>query len=78
MAGQDIVGVDRELQLVVTTLQRLAVRVGCHFNPDMTEGTDVRDEISDARLAAYAQRCLDILDDPGVTSRLMPAYQSRW
>lgn len=78
MTGQIVVDGDRELELLATTLQRLAVRVGCYFNPDMTEGADARDDDSDAELAEYAQRCLDVLDDAGVARRLMSAYQSRW
>lgn len=69
---------DRELELVVTSLQRLAVQVEAHFNPDSTEGADLRDAASDAQLSAYARQCLQVLDDPAITSRLLSVYQSRW
>lgn len=74
----DVHNGDRELELVVTSLQRLAVQVEAHFNPDSTEGADLRDAAADAALSAYARQCLQVLDDPGVTSRLLSVYQSRW
>lgn len=63
----------RELQLVAESLQRLAVRVESRFNPDMTEGADIStlERAADAELLAYARKCLDVLDDPGVTARLV-------
>jgi hypothetical protein len=73
-----LVGDDRELRLVVTSLQRLALRVESRFNPDITEGADTDDSIDDQELVDYARRCLDVLDDPAVIARLLAGRRSRW
>lgn len=80
MPGQDIVaGPDRELRLVITSLQRLVLRVESRFNPDITEGAEIdHDGVADADLVDYARRCLDVLDDPAVTARLLAGRSSRW
>jgi hypothetical protein len=80
MPDQDVLpGEDRELRLVVTNLQRLALRVESRFNPDITEGADIDDNAAaDDELVDYARRCLDVLDDPRVTARLLAGRSSRW
>jgi hypothetical protein len=82
MADQDTLAAgDRELQLVVTSLQRLALRVESRFNPDINESADIDDAdggAADEELVDYARRCLDVLDDPGVTARLLAGRSSRW
>ena len=69
---------DRELRLVVNTLQRLALRVESRFNPDVNEGADVADAIEDDELVDYARRCLAVLDDPALISRLRARPTPRW
>ncbi|EUA48752.1 Uncharacterised protein [Mycobacteroides abscessus subsp. abscessus] len=80
MPEQDmLVGGDRELRLVVTSLQRLALRVESRFNPDSTEGAVVEHcAEADGELVAYARRCVDVLEDPGVIARLLASQRPRW
>ncbi|WP_204808757.1 hypothetical protein [Mycobacterium riyadhense] len=80
MPDENIVaGPDRELRMVVTSLQRLVLRVESRFNPDVTEGADIGDDsAADDELLGYARRCLDVLDDPAVTARLTSGRTSRW
>jgi hypothetical protein len=79
MPNQDLLAVDdRELRLVVTSLQRLALRVESRFNPDISEGADTDDHADDNELVDYARRCLEVLDDPAVIARLLAGRRSRW
>jgi hypothetical protein len=73
-----LVGEDRELRLVVTSLQRLALRVESRFNPDITEGADSDDSAADHDLVDYARRCLNVLDDPVIIARLLAGRHPRW
>lgn len=73
--GADVV-VDRELLMVVASLERLAIRVEARFNPDINESAD--DEGAGAELIDYARACLSVLDDPGVSARLLAASPHRW
>jgi hypothetical protein len=67
---------DRELLMVATSLERLAVRVQARFDPDMDEAAD--DNAPGAELADCARLCLAILDDPRVSARLEAASVHRW
>jgi hypothetical protein len=80
MPDQNIyAGQDRELRMVVTSLQRLVLRVESRFNPDITEGAEIDDDsAADDELLGYARRCLDVLDDPLVTARLLGGRSTRW
>lgn len=70
---------DRELRLVVTSLQRLALRVESRFDPDITEGADADGSAqADGELVAYARQCVNVLEDPGVIARLLTNPHSRW
>ena len=51
----DVVG-DRELLMVVASLERLAIRVEARFNPDVNESAD--DGAAGAELLDYAHACL--------------------
>lgn len=68
--------VDRELLMVVASLERLAIRVEARFNPDMNESAD--DGPDATELIAYARACLSVLDDPSVSARLLAASPHRW
>ena len=83
MPDQDILASgDRELQLLATSLQRLALRVESRFNPDISESADIDDadggSAADEELVDYARRCLNVLDDPAVITRLLAGRYSRW
>jgi hypothetical protein len=81
MPDQGLLGRDdRELELVVTNLQRLVLRVESRFDPDITEGADPEETgaAADEELVLYARRCLEVLDDPGVTARLLTGQSPRW
>ena len=71
----DVVG-DRELLMVVASLERLAIRVEARFNPDVNESAD--DGAAGAELLDYAHACLSVLDDPAVSARLLAASPHRW
>ncbi len=70
------VAVDRELMMVVASLERLAIRVQARFNPDMNEAAD--DNAGGDELIDYARACLSVLDDPAVSARLLAASAHRW
>jgi hypothetical protein len=67
---------DRELLMVVASLERLAIRVEARFNPDMNESAD--DDAAGDELIDYARACLSVLEDPGVSARLLAASSYRW
>lgn len=67
---------DRELLMVVTSLERLAIRVEARFNRDINESAD--DNVAGEDLLDYARACLSVLEDPGVSTRLMTASPHRW
>jgi hypothetical protein len=71
----NIVG-DRELLMVVASLERLAIRVQARFNPDMNESAD--DNAAGDELIDYASACLSVLEDPQVSARLLAASPHRW
>lgn len=75
MVDADVV-VDRELLMVVASLERLAIRVEARFNPDMNESAD--DDAAGAELIGYARACLSVLEDPRVNARLLAASPHRW
>lgn len=69
---------DRELLLVVGSLQKLAMRVESRFNPDMGEAA-ADDELSPAAdLVEFARACCAVLDDPEVSARLQAVTSNRW
>jgi hypothetical protein len=71
--------VDRELRLVVNSLQRLALRVESRFNPDVDEGADeLVDDAVAGELVDYARKCLAVLNDPVLTDRLRAGQTARW
>lgn len=69
---------DRELLLVVGSLQKLASRVEARFNPDMDEAAADADVFAAVELVDFARRCRAVLDDPGVSARLQAATRHRW
>ncbi|WP_237570824.1 hypothetical protein [Mycolicibacterium lacusdiani] len=69
---------DRELLLVVGSLQKLAMRVESRFNPDMGEAAADDDSTTASDLVEFARACRAVLDDPGVSARLQAVTSHRW
>lgn len=67
---------DRELVMLVRTLERLTTRVELAFNPEIDEGqTEGRDE---TELLAFVKTCRNVLDDPVLSVRLHAGATGRW
>jgi hypothetical protein len=62
------------VELLASSLERLAARVSRDLDVDATEGVPPEDPVwaeTIGGVAAYARECLAILDDPQVAAALM-------
>lgn len=67
---------DRELAMLVRTLERLTTRIELAFNPEIDEGQGVG--LHDVELLGFVHDCRAVLDDPVLSSRLSAGSGSRW
>jgi hypothetical protein len=67
------------VELLAASLERLAARVSRDLDADAAEGVPPEDPVwadTISGVAAYAQECLAILDDPRVAAALTAAQQA--